>query len=224
MSRFFWGLSLLGIGCTLALASRAEAASKPAGSEAWTLGFQYGGGNVSLAGDSLGRDVGRLSQLSVGRIVRPGVIAGFQARSWGKTGTDSLRAWTPSGTDTLLLGTASADLSRSVLILAMTATVFPKEKGGYLRAGVGICRVRQEFFYHFPLYFPAGHDPPTGVGIPSEEQTHEDVGFAVTAAGGWEYRARRRLGLALDVEYARFTAAHVGGNLFSYAAGLNYYW
>ena len=192
----------LWIACALALAARAEAAGKAAGPQAWMLSFNYGGGNLSMEGDSLGRDFGMMSQLSLGHIVRRGVVAGFQARNWSATETDSVRGSAPSTTD----------LSRKVLILAMTATVFPKGSGGYVRGGFGVCKVRREFLVHDPL------------GGPSEPRTYDDSGFAVTAAGGWERKLRSRLGVAIDVEYSRFVAAHIGGDLFSYALGLNYYW
>jgi hypothetical protein len=201
MSRLLSGLGLLWIGCALALAPRAEAAPA-SGREAWVLNFNYGAGNLSMEGDSLGRDSGMGPQLRLGHIVDPNFTAGFQARAWNSSGSDSLHGST-SGT---------ADLIRNVQIFTMTATMFPAGLGFYARGGAGVCKVRQEFLVHDPL------------GGPSVIKAYEDSGFAVTAAAGWEYRVRRRLGLPLDVEYTRFVAAHVGGNLFSYTAGLNYYW
>ena len=190
----------LWIACALALAARAEAAEPSAVSQAWMLSFNYGGGNLGMGGDSL--DFGLVTRLSLGHIVRRGVMAGFQARSWGTTDTGSLPGSSPGTTD----------LSHTVLILTMTATMYPKGSGGYVRGGAGVCKVRQEFVTADPL------------GGPSAVETHEDAGFAVTAAGGWEHRLRARLGATIDLEYSRFVAAHVGGNLFTYTAGLNYSW
>lgn len=198
MSRLQSRLGLLSMVCALALAPRAEAA--PA--SAWVLNFNYGAGNLSMEGDSLGRDFGRGPQLRLGHIVDPNFTAGFQARAWNASETDSLHGST----------TGTADLTRNVQIFTMTATMFPTGLGVYVRGGAGVCKVRQEFISHDPL------------GGPSVVKAYDDAGFAVTAAVGWEYRLRRRLGLPLDVEYARFVAAHVGGNLFSYTVGINYYW
>jgi len=194
-------LTPLWIAAALALAARGEAATKSAGRAAWTVNFQYGVGNLDMAGDSLGRNFGTSMHLRMGHIVSHGVIAGFDARFWSDSGTDSLRG----------SSTGTTDLNRHIGILAMTGTV-PMSRGVYLRGGGGICRVRQEFLYHDPL------------GGPSEAKTYEDVGFAVTAAGGWEKKLRPRLGATLDLEFARFVANHVGGNLTTYTAGLNYYW
>ena len=204
-------LTPLWIACALAAAASGEAAQKPAGPVAWVVNFQYGVGNLSMAGDgreqaqppsdSLGRDFGRSMHLRLGHIVDRGVVVGFDARSWNDTGTDTLRGTTAGATD----------LTRHVQILTMTATL-PISRGTYVRGGGGICKVRQEFLSHDPL------------GGASIAKTNEDVGFAVTAAGGWEYKLRPRLGAALDLEYARIVADHVGGNLLTYTAGLNYYW
>jgi hypothetical protein len=202
MSRLLSRLRLLWIGCALAaLASRAEAAPA-SGRETWVLNFNYGAGNLSMEGDSLGRDFGMGPQLRLGHVLDGHYTAGFQARAWNSSESDSLHG----------SATGTADLTRNVQIFTMTATMFPTGLGFYVRGGAGVCKVRQEF---------ASHDP---LGGPSVVKANDDAGFAVTAAGGWEYRARRRLGLALDVEYTRFVAAHIGGNLFSYTAGLNYYW
>jgi hypothetical protein len=202
MSRLLSRLRLLWIGCALAaLASQAEAAPA-SGRETWVLNFNYGAGNLSMEGDSLGRDFGMGPLLRLGHIVEPNITAGFQARAWNSSESDSTHG----------SNTGTTDLTRNVQIFTMTVTMFPAGLGFYARGGAGVCKVRQEFLVHDPL------------GGPSVVKAFEDAGFAVTAAGGWEYRARRRLGLALDVEYTRFVAAHIGGNLFSYTGGLNYYW
>jgi hypothetical protein len=188
------------------------------------LNFQYGVGNSSTNGDSLGRNFGRSMELSLGHIVSRGMVAGFQAETWNDTEKDSILSWTVAGPDTVLRGTGqAADLNRHVQILAMTVT-FPLERGLYVRGGGGICRVRQEFLYHFPLYFPPGHNPAAAVGVLSETHTVEDVGFAVVGAGGWEYKLRPHLGGVIDIQYARYVAAHIGENLIRYNAGLSYYW
>ncbi len=194
-------LGPIGIACALAFAARGEAAPKSKGPLGWTVSFQYGLGNLNMAGDSLGRDFGTSMRLRMGHIVDHGVIAGFDARFWSDNGTDSLRGSTSGATD----------LNRHVGLLTMTATV-PLSRGTYVRAGGGICRVRQEFLTHDPA------------GGPSVIKAYEDVGFAVTLAGGWEYKLRPRLGVPLDLEYSRFVANHVGGNLLAYTAGFNYYW
>src|SRR5262245_16045538 len=156
-------LTPLWIAAALALAARGEAATKSAGPLAWTVTFQYGLGNLDMEGDSLGRDFGQSMRLRMGHIISHGVIAGFDARLWSDTGTGSLLGSSPGTTD----------LTRHVGILAMTATI-PMTRGVYVRAGGGICRVRQDFLSHDPL------------GGPSEARTYEDVGLAVIAAGGWE--------------------------------------
>jgi hypothetical protein len=201
MSRWLSRSSLLWIGCALALAARAEAA--PAGGGVgWVISFSYGAANLSMDGDSLGRDFGMGPQLRLGHIVDPRFTAGFQARSWNASEKDSLHGST----------TGTADLGRNVQIFTMTATMFPAGPGFYVRGGAGVCKVRQEFLVHNPL------------GGPSEVKAFDDGGFAVSAAGGWEYRLKPRFGLALDAEYTRFVANHIGGNLFSYTGGFNYYW
>src|SRR5438093_237819 len=93
---------------------------------------------------------------------------------------------------------------------AVVETDSALDRGTYVRGGGGICRVWQDFLSHDPL------------GGDSEAKTHEDVGFAVTAAAGWEYKLRPRLRVPIDVEYTRFVANHVGGDLFAYTAGFNY--
>ena len=219
-SRLLW----LGIACALACATPAQSAGKPAGSPAWVFTINSGAGSLDMVGDSLGRDVGTGMQLRLDRILNSRVAAGFQVRLWGKKETDSIRSWTAQGTDTLLLAVADAELTRSVTILTMTATVSPTGRGAYVRGGAGVCSVRQQFVHHFSLYFPPGHNPATAVGIRSEQRNHDDVGFAVSAGGGWEHRLWPRIGLTADVEYARFVTAHIGGNLLSGNAGLKYYW
>jgi hypothetical protein len=196
----------LWIACVLAtvLAACGEAAARPsAGPVAWVLNFNYGGGNLSMEGDSLGRDFGLGIQFRISHILENSKFqAGFQARAWNSSESDSLH------------GSSSGfpELTRTVQVFTMTGTMYPSGKGPYVRGGAGICRVRQEFLVHDPA------------GGPSVQQTHEDAGFAVVAGGGWEYKMRPRLGLVLDAEYTRLVADHVGGNLFGYTAGLNLYW
>ena len=195
----------LWIVCALAIAfaARAEAAAKPPARPAgWVLNFNYGAGHLSMDGDSLGRDSGLGFQFRLSHILDSKFQTGFQARAWNSSEKDSL------------LGSTSGfpDLTRTVQVITMTGTIYPAGKGAYVRGGAGICRVRQEFIVHDPL------------GGPSAQQTHEDAGFAVVAGGGWEYRWRPKLGLVLDGEYTRLVADHVGGNLFTYTAGLNLYW
>jgi len=195
----------LWIACALGLAfaARAEAAGKPpAGPVAWVLSFDYGAGNLSMEGDSLGRDFGLGMQLRLSHILNSKFQTGFQMRAWNSSENDSLHG----------SSTGFPQLTRTIQVLTMTGTMYPGGKGPYVRGGAGICRVRQEFLVHDPL------------GGPSVQQTHEDAGFAVVAGGGWEYRLRQKLGLVLDGEYTRLVADHVGGNLFSYTAGLNIYW
>ena len=194
-------LTPLWIACALAVAAPGEAAQKSAGWMAWVVNFQYGVGRLSMEGDSLNRNFGTSMHMRLGHIVDRGVVAGFDVRSWTDTGTDSLRGST----------TGATDLKRRVQVFTMTATL-PLDRGTYVRGGGGICRVWQDFLTHDPL------------GGDSEAKTHEDVGFAVTAAAGWEYKLRPRLRVPIDVEYTRFVANHVGGNLFAYTAGFNYYW
>ena len=218
MSRFsLTTLRPLWIACVLALPPAGEAAAqaappappapaaRPAPSarpSAWVLNFNYGAGNLSMDGDSLGRDFGSQLMLRLGHIVDDRLAAGFEVQSWSATEVDTMRGST-SGTP---------DLSRNVLLLTMNITMFPTRAGFYARGGVGICRVREEFLAHDAL------------GGPSEARTQEDVGFAVTLGGGWEYRYRRSLGLVLDVDYSRFVADHIGGNLINYTGGVNLYW
>lgn len=192
----------LWVACALACAARAEAAGKPPAPTAWVMSFNYGAGSLNMEGDSLKRDFGRGLQLRLGHIVDSRFTAGFQARTWSASESDSLLGSAP----------ASTDLKRYVQLLTLTATMYPSGAGPYVRGGVGICKVRQEFIAHDPL------------GGPSTQQTHEDAGFAVSAAGGWEYRWRPRLGLTLDLEFTRYVAAHIGGNLIAYSGGFNYYW
>lgn len=108
--------------------------------------------------------------------------------------------------------TSTADLSRQVRLFTMTATGYPTGNGFYLRGGAGVCTVRQEFL------------APDPEGGPAVVATRQDAGFAATAAAGWEHKIRRGFGVGVDVEYARFVAGHVGGNLYTYTAGLNLYW
>jgi hypothetical protein len=194
----------LWIACALAVAfvGRAQAAGKSSGPVAWVLNFNYGGGNLSMKGDSLGRDFGLGFQMRISHILDSKFQTGFQARAWNSSEHDSL------------LGSTSGfpDLTRTVQVFTMTGTMYPAGSGPYVRGGAGICRVRQEFVVHDPF------------GGPSVAQTHEDAGFAVVAGGGWEYHWRPKLGIVLDGEYTRLVAAHVGGNLVTYTAGLNIYW
>jgi opacity protein-like surface antigen len=215
MSRFSLStLRPLWIACALALPLAGQAAAQPAPPTptpppapsarpaAWVLSFNYGAGNLSMDGDSLNRDFGSQVLLRLGHIVDNRLAAGFQAQSWSASEVDTLRG-SSAGTP---------DLSRNVLVLTMNITMFPTGAGFYARGGVGICRVREEFLAHDPL------------GGPSVSRTQEDVGFAVTLGGGYEYRYRRSIGLVLDVDYSRFTADHVSGNLFNYTGGVNLYW
>jgi hypothetical protein len=59
----------LWIAAALALAARAEAAGKPPHPQAWVVAFDYGGGNLSMEGDSLGRDFGLGMQLRLSHIL-----------------------------------------------------------------------------------------------------------------------------------------------------------
>src|SRR5262245_30734822 len=203
----------LWIACALALPLAGRAAAqpaaptpappaKPARPAAWVLNFNYGAGNLSMEPDSLGRDFGSQVMLRLGHIVDHRLAAGFQAQAWSASEVDTLRG-ASSGTP---------ELSRNLLLLTMNVTMFPTGAGFYARGGVGICRLREEFVAHDPL------------GGPSVARTQEDVGFAVTLGGGYEYRWRPRVGLVLDVDYSRFTADHISGNLFNYTGGVNIYW
>ncbi len=108
--------------------------------------------------------------------------------------------------------TSTADLSRQVRLFTMTATGYPAGNGFYLRGGAGVCMVRQDFL------------APDPGGGPAVVAVRQDAGFSATAAAGWERKIRRKFGVGVDVEYARFVAAHIGGNLYTYTAGLNLYW
>ena len=230
MSRFMLTtLNPLWIACALALPLAGEAVAQgappappapaapraAARPSAWVLSFNYGVGNLlnintdegvtssgSRASDSLGRDFGTQVMLRLGHIVDNRLAAGFQAQTWSASEVDTLKG-SSSGTP---------DLTRNVLLLTMNVTMFPTGAGFYARGGIGICRVREEFIAHDPF------------GGPSEARTQEDVGFAFTLGGGYEYRYRPRLGLVLDVDYSRFTADHISGNLFTYTGGVNLYW
>lgn len=215
MSRFtLTTLKPLWIACALALPLAGEAAAQgapPAPSTpraasarpaAWVLNFNYGAGNLSMVGDSLGRDFGSQVMLRLGHLVDNRLAAGFQAQTWSATEIDTLRG--SSG--------GTPELTRNVLLLTMNVTMFPTGAGFYARGGVGICKVREEFVEH------------DAFGGPSVAKTQEDVGFAFTLGGGYEYRWRPRLGLVLDADYSRFVADHIGGNLFTYTGGVNLYW
>ena len=183
LSRFF----PLWIALALAPPALGEAAPQTAAPHAWVLSIHVGGGKLSMEGDSLGRDSGVMTRLSLGHVVAPGVVAGFQARGWGGT---------------------KSGLTRQIQVVTVTASGYPGGRGFYARGGAGVCAVRQEFL------------------APGASATvcHHDGGFAATAAAGLDVRIRRTLGLGIDVEYARVVAAHIGGNLVTYAAGLNAYW
>ena len=108
----------------LALPAHGEAAPPPAAPTTWVLSLHVGGGNLSMEGDSLGRDSGTVTQLRFGHVVAPGVVAGIQVRGWGG---------------------AKSGLTRQVEVVAMTATGYPAGRGFYVRGGAGVCAVRQEF-------------------------------------------------------------------------------
>src|SRR5262245_35110664 len=78
----------LWIACALAIAfaARAEAAAKPpAGPVGWVLNFNYGAGNLSMDGDSLGRDFGLGIQLRISHILDSKFQTGFQVRAWNSS-------------------------------------------------------------------------------------------------------------------------------------------
>jgi len=203
MSRFaFSRLQPLWIAAALALPLRGEAAEPLARTQAWVMSIHYGAGNLSMDGDSLSRDFGIGQQFRLGHVVGPGLIAGLEVRSWTAQEPDTMRGTTQG----------VPQLSRGVRLFTMTMTKFPSASGLYARGGAGISTLRQEFLVHDPA------------GGASEEVTKQDVGFAVTAAGGWEYRFRSRISAELEAEYARFSAGGVKGNHFTYTAGLSLYW
>lgn len=203
MSRFaFSRLQPLWIAAALALPLRAEAAGPPARMQAWVASLHYGAGNLSMDGDSLSRDFGSGLQFRLGHVLGSGLIAGIAARNWTAQEADSLRG----------ASEGAPQLSRGVRLVTMTVTKFPTASGLYVRAGAGISTLRQEFLVHDPS------------GGRSEEVAKQDVGFAITAAGGWEYRFRSRISGELEVEYARFGAGGVKGNQLTYAAGVSFYW
>lgn len=191
----------LWIAAALALPAPGLAADKPAATQAWVLTFHYGGGSLSMNADSLDRGFGLGPDLRLGHVLDRGYVAGFQIRSWNDSEEDTLRG----------PGSRAAQLSRSIQIMTMTGTWFPRGPGLYVRGGGGVATVRSEFVVH-------------NLPAPSVAVTRDDFGFAASAAAGWEQRIGRRLGAALDVEYARVLAPHVKGNLISYGLGLNYYW
>ena len=215
MSRFsLTMLRPLWIACALALSLATEAAAQaappapaarpaqPARPSAWVLSFNYGAGNLSMEGDSLGRDFGTQLLLRLGHVVDSRLAAGFQVQSWSASEVDTMRG-TTSGIP---------DLSRNVLLVTMNVTMFPTGAGFYARGGAGICKVREEFVAHDPF------------GGASASKTQDDVGFAATIGGGYEYHYRRSIGLVVDVDYSRFVADHIGGNLFTYTGGINLHW
>ena len=166
-------------------------AAKPATPHSWVLSLHVGGGHLSMEGDSLGRDAGRMEQLRLGHIVAPGVVAGFQYRGWGAS---------------------KSGLDRQMQIVTVTATGYPLGRGFYLRGGGGVCSVRLQFL---------APDPRGGSPL---KVLHQDAGFAATAAAGFDIRTDRAIGGGIEVEYARVVAAHIGGNLVTYTAGLNWSW
>jgi len=114
----------LGIALALALPARGQAASAPPAPATWVMSIHVGAGNLKMDGDSLGRDSGTMTQLRLGHVVAPGVVAGFQARGWGGT---------------------KSGLSRQVQVITVNATGYLPGRGFYGRAGAGVCAVRQEF-------------------------------------------------------------------------------
>ena len=202
MQRFaFSRLQPLWIACALVLPVGAEAAAPAARTQTWVLSLHYGGGNLSMDGDSLSRDFGFAEQLRLGHVLESGVIAGIEVRTWSAQEPDSMRG----------ASSGAPELSRNVRLFTMTMTK-PLTGGFYARGGAGVSTVRQEFLVH------------DAAGGPSEEVTKQDVGFAITAAGGWEYRFKPRLSGELELEYARFGADSIKGNHMTYSAGLSFYW
>jgi hypothetical protein len=194
-------LHALWIAAALALPAAAPAADSPKGTQAWVLTFHYGAGNLSMNGDSLDRKFGLGTEFRLGHILDHGFVAGFQSRSWSGSADDKLFGG----------ATPTTSLSRSIQVLTLTGTWYPRGAGVFVRGGAGVCTVRSEYLIH--------RRPAPSLGI-----TTDDFGFAASAAGGWERRIGRKLGLAADVEYSRLQAPHVKGNLVAYGAGLNYYW
>ena len=105
-------------------APRAATPPKPLAPYAWVLSLHAGGGNLSMEGDSLGRDSGIMTQVRLEHLVAPGVVAGFQARGWSA---------------------AKSGLDRQLQILTVTAAGYPGGRGFYLRGGAGVCTARQQF-------------------------------------------------------------------------------
>jgi len=181
----------------LAPPAHGETAPRPAEPHAWVLSLHVGGGNLTMEGDSLGRDSGIMTHLRLGHIVAPGVIAGFQARGWGAT---------------------KSGLDRQLQIITVTAAAYPVGRGFYVRVGAGVCAARQQFLFYAPPV------PPDTLGAAPVPVWRQDGGFASTAAAGFDVRIRPAIALGIDVEYARVVAAHIGGHLITYTAGLNAHW
>ena len=174
----------------------------PAPRTAWMLGagLGFGWSKAYVEGQNPDGNTGGLYNFRMGYAAKPTEIVGVEVSSWSASPDSSETPW-------------------SVGVISPTFTWF--RGNTFLRAGLGYGKLTAEAWGYETVYdFNQGRYITNRVRV----ETSDD-GFALIAAGGYEWRYGKRLGIAPQVEYVHVTAPRaLSANLYDASVQLNIYW
>jgi hypothetical protein len=180
----------------------AKAAVPPAPRTAWMLGagFGFGWSKAYVNGQNPDGNAGGMYSFRTGYAVTNDHIVGIDLTKWSAKPDSSNTPW-------------------SVQTIVPTFTWFRGNK--FLRLGVGYGSLEAESYGYETVYdFNQGRYVTNRVRV-----KQSDDGFAWLAAGGYEWRYGKRLGVAPQVQYLHVTAQRaLSANEYDASLQLNYYW
>jgi len=174
----------------------------PAPRTAWMVGagFGFGWSKAYVNGQNPDGSTGGAWYFRTGYAVKPTLVVGIDMTNWSSSPDSSSTPW-------------------SVMTACPTLTFY---RGNlFLRGGLGYGSLTAEQWGYETVYdFNQGRYVTNRV----RHQVSDD-GFAWIAAGGYEWRYGKRLGIAPQLQYAHVTAQRaLSANLVDGSVQLNYYW
>jgi hypothetical protein len=164
------------------------------------LGAGFGYSSAYVDGQRPDANTGGTTHLRMGYAATPTQIVGIDVSKWSSKPDSSNTPWSASA-------------------ICPTFTWF--RGNTFLRGGLGYGTLAAEEYAYETVYdFNQGRYVTSRV-----RHKVSDDGFAWLAAGGYEWRYGRRLGIAPQLEYFHVSAQRaLSANVYDASVQLNYYW
>ena len=188
--------------------SAGPAGAHPSDRNGFMVGFGLGGASLGfgrsysspLVGAVRGRSGGVTGNLRIGYAVRPDLVVHLESNAWIKHYAE-VRVVAPYYT--------SYSAARITLYSAWmaAATYYVPRTGVFLRGGAGIGRAESY--------------------LTKRNEIYGNVGVALLAASGWEWRLTKRFALAPQIEYTYIdlnTSYQRSSNMIGGGLGFDWYW